>query len=678
MHKAFACAKIRNTMASHSIISLQHTRNVQRHVSKPFLLSVSSVLFVLMSVTACGRYPIPTVPEPRLASPPPDLTPQAVIVAELPTATATAKASAPPEPFSTLPTPADAASPTESFRPDRGFATQAPVSFLQQQITNLYDLSRLPILENTVATQYSSRNWTSLEHYFDYFPNDAAFTSPDYGYVNEDGTRLPYRMVTGYDGKPEYEIVPRVEGPGYISRIWFAYQQHKSINNPKDMSYDEEWTNWGNLGAMGNIRFYFDDEIVPRMDWGIKDLFVGRAPFPAPLAAFYASADGGNINYVPIPFNRSLRITTTGRPRGMQIEIKRLVTTPTPPFDDSGGGSGQTVSLSGLPDAATTIPVESFSPQLAAPEQQALDQATQVWQTCTPLQAEEFKTYSLAIPHNSSAAVDLPTPATISHLEVEIPKGMDDSVWMQVFWDGESEPSMTAPLRGMFGTAERLIPYRSLPLGIVATARHLVFYLHFPMPFQSARILFVNNRAETLPLTLRLATRDTVPGTEQLRLHAFYGSRRVERREDDGGDYTIIDVSGRGKYLGAILSAWELDRRSLNGPLDEHWRFPYLESNMDIWVDGRLALPGTGIEDDFDASYYYVFYGYPKYKTTYCLAGVTLLDYASHTEPSSQYRFYLNDAPEFRNRLQVQVQHGTKGNNLSITYSSTAFWYLEK
>jgi hypothetical protein len=212
-------------------------------------------------------------------------------------------------------------------------------------------------------------------------------------------------------------------------------------------------------------------------------------------------------------------------------------------------------------------------------------------------------------------------------------------------------------------------------MGTVKTANELVFYNHIPMPFQSARFVFINDRAETLQLALDVITSETLPGTENARLHAFYGTRRVQRREDNGDNYVIIDVKGRGKYLGTIFSAWDLDRGALNGPLDEHWRFPYLESNMDVWIDGRMALPGTGIEDDFNAGYYYVFYGYPGYNSKYCLSGVTLLDYAQHTEPSSQYRFYLNDAPEFRNHLSVQVEHGNKGNNLSVTYSSTAFWY---
>ncbi len=546
-----------------------------------------------------------------------------------------------------------------------------PPSFLQEYISRLSDLSHLPEMENTITTQFTSRNWVSHEHYFDWFIDDGNFIGPNYGYIAEDGRRLPYQIIAGYDGKPEYEIVPRVQGPGVITRIWFAHQQHESVNNPTDMSQDEEWSNWGNLGAVGNIRFYFDDEPTPRLDVNIKDLFVGKHPFPAPLAAFYASANGGNINYVPIPFQRSIRVATTGRPRMMQIEVKRFHADLAPPLA-AAGTTGNPLNR----NRANTF--RSFTPTLSPGEQAALDQAAQAWQTCTPANLPEFKPFELAIPHNQSGEVDFNQPGTIAALRVRVPRGMEDSVWMQVFWDGDAEPSMSASLRGMFSTTELLLPYRALPLGFIDSLTEHLFYINFPMPFESARIVFLNERAETLPLTVEIAQRETVPGAGNARLHAFQGTRRMTAREDAGDNYSVIDVVGRGKYLGAIFSAWDLDRRALNGPLDPNWRFPYLESNMDVWVDGRLALPGTGIEDDFNASYYYVFAGHPGYNAKYCLAGLTLLDYSTPKEPSSQYRFYLNDAPEFNDHLKVLVQHGNKGNNLSVTYSSTAFWYQVK
>jgi hypothetical protein len=631
---------------------------------------------IAIAVSACNTPQSSPVTPVRANTPvPPITTPQIVVSAD-------AQATSIPSPTDEPGTPPEGIR-TETPQPPTPMTTPTPMpqtaSFLEQHIANLYDLSRLPLLENSITTQFTSRNWSVLEHFFDYFIDDGNFFGPNYGYIDENGTLQHYRIVRGYDGKPEYEIVPRVQGPGYIARIWFAYQQHQSLNNSTDMSQNEEWNNWGDLGAMGNIRIYFDDELVPRIDFGIKDLFVGKNPFPAPLAAFYASADGGNINYVPIPFQHSIRVTTTGRPRLMQIQVKQLDPSDSPVASraiENGDGSSSLANPSLA--RANPAPVESFTPQLAPGEQDAVSQAAQAWQTCVPKLPGDFRSFPLSIPHNNSAEVDFSIPATIAAMRVRIPRGMDDSVSMQVFWDGEYIPSISAPLRALFGTDARLLPYRALPMGIVSTDAELIFYNNIPMPFRSARFVFVNNRAETLPLTLEVVATQTTPGAEDSRLHAFNGTRRMEHREDDGDNYEVIDVAGSGKYLGSIFSAWDLDRRSLNGSIPQTWRFPYLESNLDVWIDGRLALPGTGIEDDFNASYYYVFAGYPQYNTRYCLAGMTLLDYSTPLEPSSQYRFYLNDAPEFHNHLHVEAQHGNKGNNLSVTYSSTAFWYQTK
>ncbi len=620
-----------------------------------------TALFPALWLVCAACAPTPTPIATPAITPRPVTTAQAIVIADAP-ASATPMPTATRAPYQ--PTATTTLTPTPAPTP----------SFWQLQVENLFDLSRLPLTQNSVTTQFTSRNWVSREYFFDYFIDDGNFEGPNYGYLDEQNNRISYRIVPGYDGKPEYEIVPRVEGPGEIVRLWFAYQQHQSYNNPQDMSQNEEWGNWGNLGAMGNIRFYFDDEPAPRMDVGIKELFVGKSPFPAPLAAFYASANGGNINYVPIPFARSLRVTTTGRPRLMQIQVKRFLPTP-PPITRVSHSAQADDFPRAAPRVETAPTLSSFTPILTPAEQATLDQAAHAWRTCAPRVPGEYRAFPFTLAPDTAAAIAFNSPGTVAGLRVRVPADREQSVWLQIFWDDESEPSINAPLRALFGTAERLLPYAALPLGIVTDGDDLVFYNNFPMPFQSARFVLLNRSDAPLPLTFDAVLRETVPGTERARLRAFYGSRRVTRREDAGDNYVVIDVKGRGKYLGLILNAWDLDREALNMSLPQTWRFPYLESNVDVWIDGRLALPGTGIEDDFNASYYYVFTGYPGYNSKYCLAGVTLLDYDTLSEPSSQYRFYLNDAPEFRDHLRVEVQHGNKGNNLSVTYSSTAFWY---
>ena len=67
------------------------------------------------------------------------------------------------------------------------------------------------------------------------------------------------------------------------------------------------------------IKFYFDGEETPTYDMPILDLYNGRHPdFPAPMAScrwlgyfMKDDAKGGNL-MMPIPFDKSLKITVTG------------------------------------------------------------------------------------------------------------------------------------------------------------------------------------------------------------------------------------------------------------------------------------------------------------------------------------------------------------------------------
>ena len=158
-----------------------------------FYLRRLLVVIALILMSACQADPTPI---PTLApSPQPMLTPQVVITVPPSTATPTRS----PIILTQTPTPSPAPTPAPSA--------------LEQYLNNLHDLARLPLMEQTIATQFTSRNWVALEHFFDWFIDDGNFDGPNYGYIGEDGKRRAYQIVRGYDGKREYEIVPRVEEP---------------------------------------------------------------------------------------------------------------------------------------------------------------------------------------------------------------------------------------------------------------------------------------------------------------------------------------------------------------------------------------------------------------------------------------------------------------------------------
>lgn len=584
------------------------------------------------------------VPSPDPPTPAPSLTPVEP--------SATAMENPPPAATQPSPCPIPMNTPLASNPPEpTSTPTPAPVApcrtVMCQLLRQLRDLSTLPAPKNTTLFQASSQDRNHLEHYWDYFNSDELFRSRG------------FEIRHGYDGQKEYVILGRTAGPGYIARIYFTHRQHdwalEEGDNPKSL----EATEWGFFHEVGNIRFYFDDEPTPRIDMPVTQFFSGNSwPFLAPLVGHYGTANGGNISYLPMPFSRSVLVATTGLPRLFGIEVVK--------FNQDPGN------------------LHSFDLSLNPSEVQELNRAIDLWNN-----RGEHPYYprgdllslkrDLTIPPFSSTEITLPGPGVITSLELYLASGMDEKMRMKIFWDDESSPSVEGLIRPLFGTAEGMRRYRSLPLGIRWTGDRNEFYNYFPMPFNSqARILFENGRGDATDMRVEILYHPAPFKANIPRFHAAFKRERLQARGDDGGNYILADLAGSGRYVGCILTMYDLDRSPVDAVDAPHWYFAYLESDMNIWVDGRYALPGTGIEGDFDAGYYYIYTDVPERNWIFPLSGNTWKDHENWGEATSQYRFYLTNKVEFTNSLRVEVEHGFKGNNLSVTYSSTAFWYQDE
>jgi len=575
-----------------------------------------------------------------------------------------------PQPLPETPVPTAASNPGSPTLGPRATATPRPAgscsTLMCQLLRRMADLSTLPIPEGTTSKQFASNNHESPEKFWDYFRADQFFSQdPRYGYLIGPDSYASYRIIFGPDGSKEYEVLPRTEGPGYIARVWFTHRQHD-----RPATGEEPDPEWGFFAEAGHIRFYFDDEPMPRVDMPVTQFFGGQAsPFLTPLVRHYRTGNGGNISHIPMPFYRSVRVTLAPNPpydegkyvgpRMFQIAVKR--------FDSDPG------------------PFESFRLPLSQEEARELERVRKVWSNLgdPPYQTggEVEVRRALEIEPGGSAQMDLSGPGLITSLRLVVQDGQENDLWMKIFWDGQASPSVEGPLRALFGTAEETRPYRSLPLGIVAIRPLLgkkqhEFYNFFPMPFHLATILFTNNGGgkSQIQATVLYRPMNDIAGT---RFHARFKEERMQA--DNPANYRLLEVTGSGRYVGCILTGHDVDRGGTpyyGEGLPDVWRFPYLESDYDVWVDGQLALPGTGIEDDFDGGYYYIWYNpHDPSSSQFPLSGCTWKDERVRGEVASQYRFYVTDAVDFKQSLRIEVEHGIIGNNLSVTYSSTAFWY---
>jgi len=575
-------------------------------------------------------------------------TPTPTNVEPLPTATENPH----PTAMQSSPSPIPANTPPASNPPEpASTSTPKPVSpcgtVMCELLRHLADLSTLPEPTDSVIFQKSSQDTTNLEHYWDYFNSDEWFLARG------------FQIRTGYDGQKEYVILPHTEGPGYIARIYFTHRQHNWALEEGDDPESPEATEWGFFHEVGNIRLYFDDEPTPRIDMPVTQFFSGNSgPFMAPLVRHYGTANGGNISYLPMPFSHSVLVATTGLPRIFEIEVVK--------FNQDPGN------------------LNTFNTSLNPSEAQELNRVIDLWNKggeppYYPGGELASLKQDLTILPFSSTEITLPGPGVIISFKLYLKSGMDEGVSMKIFWDGEGSPSLEGPIRALFGTAEEMRRYHSLPLGIAWNGERNEFYNYFPMPFNNqARILFENGRGDATDMRVEIIYHPAPFKANIPRFHAAFKRERLQARGDDGGNYILADLAGSGRYVGCILTMYDLDRSPVDRADAPYWHFAYLESDVNIWVDGRYALPGTGIEGDFDAGYYYIYTDVPGRNWIFPLSGNTWKEYENWGEATSQYRFYLTNKVEFTSSLRVEVEHGFKGNNLPVTCSSTAFWYQDE
>jgi hypothetical protein len=265
-----------------------------------------------------------------------------------------------------------------------------------------------------------------------------------------------------------------------------------------------------------------------------------------------------------------------------------------------------------------------------------------------------------------------------------------------MFWDGEENPSVRAPLGDFFGMGHAIGKhYVSLPLSMVFGKRRgpkgpfaPAMNCYFPMPFASGGVIQLRNEAE-LPVENLFYYVDYELYADGLpddmgRFHAVYnqampcakivheGPPDVEPWELPGANltgqdnYVILDAAGRGHYVGCVLSIDNFE--ASNQP----YTWPGEGDDM-IFIDGEVwppSLHGTGTEDYFNCAW-----GFPSGEYAGPYHGISLgSDVQEHFGKWSLYRWHLEDPVRFAESIRVTIEHG-HANDQANDYSSVAYWY---
>ena len=287
-------------------------------------------------------------------------------------------------------------------------------------------------------------------------------------------------------------------------------------------------------------------------------------------------------------------------------------------------------------------------------------------------------------PGETRVLAEMDGPGCVTHLWMTQTRGYRE-VLLRMFWDGETSPSVLAPLGDFFCLGHCIVnSFCSLPFS--ASTRNnnqfnagCALNCYLQMPFhRHARIELVNegNAPHGQYFYVDYETYDAPLADDTVLFHAQW---RRENPCDGWGheirvnapqanivnterlawenNYLILDAEGTGHYIGCNLSV-----SNFQGT----W---WGEGDDMIWADGYKWPPdlhGTGSED-------YLNQAWGMQPNAFLFNGSSIHEQNTGGYQTS-YVFHLTNPVRFRKSLRATIEHG-HGNHLANEMASTAYWY---
>jgi len=294
-------------------------------------------------------------------------------------------------------------------------------------------------------------------------------------------------------------------------------------------------------------------------------------------------------------------------------------------------------------------------------------------------------------PGETATLADISGTGVISHIWITVDNKTGEAdcfvlrdLVLRMYWDGEEEPSVEAPLGDFFCCGfGKEYKIHSAPI-VMAPKRG--FNSYFSMPFRKhAKITLENqhrNPIQNFFYQIDYNLYDELPENTEY----FHAQWRRQPLTEKTKDYVILDgVKGRGTYIGTCLQIQTLER---------YW---WGEGEVKFYIDGDDEFPticGTGLEDYFGGAWSFAKYdeagrtvedtystpylGYPFYSKR---DDLIRNPYHNDDVPPMRafYRFHIPDPIFFEEDLKVTVQQiGVSYGGLferQDDYTSVAYWY---
>lgn len=237
---------------------------------------------------------------------------------------------------------------------------------------------------------------------------------------------------------------------------------------------------------------------------------------------------------------------------------------------------------------------------------------------------------------------------------------------LRIYWDGESVPSVDAPLKFLVGDGAGVYQPANRPLvqGLMAGASgdgktYMDYNLYWPMPFaKSARIEIMSNDA-LHNISWNVGYEPFLDPTNWWgTFHVTYASIP---KPVAGQDMTFLNVEGSGKLVGTVVNF------TMPGGT--------LEGDPRIYIDdsltAQIAVTGTeewGLGGD---------YWNGGVQTSLPLGGLPSSvnnPPGTNQDGAALYRFLIADSVPFNRHLVVRWEHGGVDQS-TLPYRATTLWY---
>jgi hypothetical protein len=426
------------------------------------------------------------------------------------------------------------------------------------------------------------------------------------------GNNADFDNYVGRDG--DELVMLDAEGPGVVTRLWFTMRDESDSQLVADSKI---------------IHVYVDGEEV---EWGDADrgirlgeLGSGEVPgFPRPWVAGRDIASGGIQSTVPLHYLESIRITMDREPvvqSYYQIDYREL---PIGAF------------------------VRSFDGSPSEDEVRSLEEATRIW-IDHDLRAAEHEETTRVMAAGSLLGLEVSEPSVLRRLAIEVLSG--DAGALRGALEVDSEIAVDAPLASWMFGADPTEPHASA-LSVIGERS---FELFHPIPVRSSAAWTITNESDA-PVEVRLELdRDAIVPSDDLR--QFRASCGAPATVPGALRIGLLDLDGvRGHYAGQSL----VIRPSM-------WGWALLEVDHEVEVDGDFPIMGTGLEDYFGGSYYY-------------LAGPFALPMTGATGRMkhpvtvvSQYRHHIIDTIPFEESFLFSYESAV----MNSIFENCTYWYEE-